>query len=187
MFKAGWLSSASKLPSTHFNQRPDFSEVSLLVIHNISLPPFQFTGRYVEDFFLGKLNRNIHPYFEGIKKLEVSAHFYIRRDGGIVQFVSTLDRAWHAGVSEFEGKENCNDYSVGIELAGADNIPYTRSQYLSLARLTQQIQSEYPAITQNRIVGHCDIAPNRKTDPGASFDWQRYFCLLGHDSFTSDH
>ena len=187
MFEDGWLSSATKIPSPNFNQRPEASEINLLVIHNISLPPFQFNGQFVEDFFLGKLNSVEHPYFNTIKELEVSSHFYIRRDGSVIQFVSTLDRAWHAGVSEFEGKSNCNDYSIGIELAGADNIPYTRNQYHSIASLTKRIQSEYPAITQNRIAGHSDIAPERKTDPGLSFDWQRYFELLRHDSFTSDH
>jgi len=174
MFSHGWLESAQKVVSPHFNSRPESSEVSLLVIHNISLPPNQFKGNYVEEFFSGNLNHREHEYFHGIKDLKVSSHFYIRRDGQIIQFVPIDKRAWHAGVSSFEGSENCNDFSIGIEMAGGDHIPYTSKQYLALKFLTLAIKERFPKITSDRIVGHCDIAPGRKTDPGRSFDWERY-------------
>lgn len=178
MLNNGWYSTAKVLESKHFNDRPDPACVNLLVIHNISLPPNQFQGNYVEDFFTGRLDFDSHQYFSSIKDLKVSSHFYIRRNGEIVQFVPTQERAWHAGVSCFEGVENCNDFSIGVELAGSDEIPYTQKQYLALAKLTKCLIHNYPAITEDRIVGHCHIAPNRKTDPGNSFDWKRYKELI---------
>ena len=149
-------------------------DINLLVIHNISLPPNQFGGKAIDQFFLNKLDENAHPFFKTIRDLKVSAHFVIDRKGEIIQYVALDKRAWHAGVSSFQGIPECNDYSIGIELEGADHIPYTDIQYTKLQHLTQLIQKIYPKITAERIVGHSDIAPTRKTDPGASFDWLRY-------------
>jgi len=170
----GILSSAKQLASTHFNQRPSGADISLLVIHNISLPPGQFGGKYVEKFFLGKLNIADDESFRDIANLKVSAHLVIKRDGQVLQFVNFNDRAWHAGVSNFAGRENCNDFSIGIELEGTDDIDYTDHQYRQLSLITKLLMIAYPKIARDRICGHCDIAPTRKTDPGASFDWKRY-------------
>ncbi|MBH4189601.1 1,6-anhydro-N-acetylmuramyl-L-alanine amidase AmpD [Pseudomonas aeruginosa] len=161
-------------PSPNFNLRPQGDAVSLLVIHNISLPPGQFGTGKVQAFFQNRLDPNEHPYFEEIRHLTVSAHFLIERDGAITQFVSCHDRAWHAGVSCFDGREACNDFSLGIELEGTDTEPYTDAQYTALAGLTRLLRAAFPAITPERIQGHCDIAPERKTDPGEAFDWSRY-------------
>ena len=160
------------------NTRPA-NEVSLLVVHNISLPPNQFGGPFIEDFFCNQLDCTAHDYFQEIHTLQVSAHLLIRRDGSLVQFVPFNQRAWHAGVSEFEGRDNCNDFSIGIELEGADHIAYEACQYDVLAKVTQALMQSYPAITPSRIVGHNQIAPQRKTDPGESFDWPTYQTLLG--------
>ncbi len=170
----GWLASATHCPSPNFNQRPLNTSVSLLVIHNISLPPGEFGGGYVEAFFQNRLDARAHPYFATIAELTVSAHLLIARDGTITQFVSFDDRAWHAGASSFDGVENCNDYSIGIELEGTDDIPYTDAQYESVAKVTRQLLATYPKLTPARITGHEHIAPGRKTDPGPSFDWARY-------------
>ena len=173
----GWLSHVARCPSDNFNPRPS-SEISLLVIHNISLPPGQYGQGYVQAFFTNTLDPAAHPYFETIAHLTVSAHFLIERTGAITQFVSCLDRAWHAGVSCFEGRENCNDFSIGIELEGTDETPYTDAQYAALVELTKALQKTYPLITHERICGHSDIAPVRKTDPGPAFDWARYLQAL---------
>lgn len=177
------LQQAQWCPSPNFNDRPEATEeeeqvINLLVVHNISLPPNEFGGGYVEAFFCNKLDCTAHEYFETIKGLEVSSHLFIKRDGSIVQFVPFNKRAWHAGVSEFNGQQNCNDFSIGIELEGADHIPYEDAQYRSLAQVTNALMAEYPAITKKRITGHSDIAPGRKTDPGPSFDWAKYKILL---------
>lgn len=174
----GWLPGARRVPSPNCNARPAGVEVSLLVIHNISLPPGRFGGPWIEDLFLNRLRHDAHPYFETLRGLQVSAHFLIRRRGDLLQFVSTDARAWHAGKSVFRGLENCNDFSLGIELEGTDERPFTAKQYLRLARLTAQLQRRYPAITLDRIVGHSDIAPGRKTDPGPAFDWARLRAAL---------
>ena len=158
-------------PSPNFGARPDSTEISLLVVHNISLPPGQFGGSHIEDFFCNRLQADAHPYFATIAELQVSAHALIRRDGSVVQFVSCLDRAWHAGRSCFQGEVECNDFGIGIELEGADDIPYTAEQYSALAGLASQVMAAWPAITPERITGHSDIAPGRKTDPGPAFDW----------------
>ena len=157
--------------SPHFSERGHDDVVSLLVIHNISLPPGEFGGKYITDLFLGQLDASVDPFFETIADLKVSAHCLIRRDGEIIQYVSFNHKAWHAGVSVFKGQERCNDYSIGVELEGTDNIAYTKQQYKQLAKLVKKIQASYPLIRHNNIVGHCDIAPQRKTDPGESFDW----------------
>lgn len=173
----GWLVEAEKHKTEHFSHRPKNSEISLLVIHNISLPPGQFGGSHITDFFLGRLNIDLDPYFKEIATLRVSAHCLIQRDGHVVQYVSFNDMAWHAGVSNYQGKERCNDFSIGIELEGTDELPYTEAQYQQLSSVTQCLLQYYPNIKDN-IAGHCDIAPIRKTDPGASFDWLLYKSLL---------
>ncbi len=150
----------------------------MLVVHNISLPPEQFGGSYIEDFFCNKLDCTIHPYFETIKDLQVSAHLLIKRDGAVVQFVPFNKRAWHAGRSEFKGQVECNDFSIGIELEGSDHINYDKRQYEVLAQVTELLLQAYPAMNPERIVGHSDIAPGRKTDPGPSFDWPKYKNLI---------
>jgi len=173
----GWLVEAEHIASQHFNARESEQNVRLLVVHNISLPPGQFGGEHISDLFLGQLDPKADPSFESIYQLRVSAHCLIRRDGKIIQYVSFNDRAWHAGVSEYKGESNCNDFSIGIELEGTDVIPYTDEQYQHLSMLTQAIKVNYPEIKEN-IVGHCDIAPIRKTDPGDVFDWPLYKKML---------
>lgn len=174
MIVDGWLDAAKRCPSPNFNQRPKGEQPCLLVIHNISLPPGRYGGGFIEAFFQNSLDSSKDPYFKEIQNLQVSAHFLIARDGALTQFVSCLDRAWHAGVSVFCGRENCNDYSIGIELEGQDSEAYTAEQYESLAYLTGAIIEAYPKINSEQIVGHCHIAPERKTDPGPAFDWLRY-------------
>lgn len=174
----GWLNGARPIVSPHFNQRPPNVTVDLLVIHNISLPPGKFENGCVEAFFCNQLDVSQDPYFETIATLKVSAHFFIARSGKVTQFVSVLDRAWHAGASSFNGIDNCNDYSIGIELEGCDDIPYTALQYSALVDLTRQIQIIFPQVTSSRIVGHAHIAPGRKTDPGAAFEWDHFFSTL---------
>ncbi|WP_144821531.1 1,6-anhydro-N-acetylmuramyl-L-alanine amidase AmpD [Marinobacter piscensis] len=172
--ETGRLTTARWVPSPNYGPRPQGVLINLLVIHSISLPPRQFGGPYIEDFFSNRLNPDEHPYFATIADLQVSAHALIRRDGSLVQFVSLLDRAWHAGRSCFDGREECNDFSIGIELEGADDIPYTPEQYYALAEVATVITSAWPEITCDRITGHCDIAPGRKTDPGPAFDWTHF-------------
>jgi AmpD protein len=164
----GWLAGAKWLPSPNFGDRPLAEPVSLIVIHNISLPPDEFGGDWVEDFFLNRLNATVHPFFSTISELQVSAHFYIRRDGRLIQFVGCDRRAWHAGQSCWCERDNCNDYSVGIELEGSDNQPYAAEQYAALWPLLDALRQRYPI---SAIAGHCHIAPGRKTDPGPYFDW----------------
>ena len=164
----GWLDAAARIDSPNFGTRPEGSEVSLVVIHNISLPPGQYTGNWVEDFFRNRLDAQVHPYFASIADLQVSAHFYLRRDGRLLQFVSTDERAWHAGRSCWQGRENCNDYSVGIELEGCDEEGYTATQYTILFALIETLQARYPITA---VAGHSHIAPERKSDPGPFFDW----------------
>lgn len=168
----GWLDSARYCPSPNYNQRPA-TAISLVVVHNISLPPRQFGGDYIEQLFTNTLNPKEHPYFADIAHLQVSAHLLIRRQGELVQFVSFLQRAWHAGQSTYLGRENCNDFSIGIELEGADDIAYEEAQYHQLSAVVACLQRAYPTI-ENHITGHEDIAPVRKTDPGAAFDWQKF-------------
>ena len=176
----GLLSSARWCPSPNFGPRPEgeAGEVSLLVVHNISLPPGQYGGGYVEAFFCNELNADEHPYFADIAALQVSSHLLIERDGKIVQFVNFADRAWHAGLSCYQGRENCNDFSIGIELEGTDHEPYTDAQYAALTDVCLELLAEYPALSKYRITGHEHIAPGRKTDPGPAFSWQKLFCGL---------
>ena len=177
----GWYRPARRLHSPNCNERPDPGDVSLLVIHNISLPPGEFGGGYIQDFFCNQLDCGAHPWFDRLRGVEVSAHVLIDREGNCHQFVPFHRRAWHAGESCFEGREQCNDFSIGIELEGTDDAPYTQQQYASLVRLTLAIMESYPAITSARITGHSDIAPQRKTDPGAAFDWPRYRAGIERD------
>jgi len=176
-----WVLEAKKFPSPNFNERPEGADISLLVVHSISLPPNQFGGPYVDDFFQNRLQGD-HPFFDEIKDLQVSAHFLIRRDGTLHQYVACDKRAWHAGVSQWQGRENCNDFSIGVELEGADHIAYEKIQYQRLAALIYTLQQAYPAIkNREHIVGHCHIAPGRKTDPGPAFDWSYlWHCLAAH-------
>lgn len=172
--RQGWLKPHGKvqrLPSPNFDKRPKGVEPTLLVLHNISLPPGQFSGNAICDFFQNKLDCDSHPWFENIRWVKVSAHFLIRRDGDVVQFVSTLHRAWHAGVSRFNQRDNCNDFSIGIELEGTDTQPFTDEQYHALKRLTTVLQARH---TLTAVRGHEHIAPGRKTDPGPHFNWRRY-------------
>ncbi len=175
--KNGWLQNIEIQKSSHFEPRDKNEAVSLLVVHNISLPPGQFGGDHITNFFLGNLEPKLDPYFETIYKIRVSAHCLVQRSGHIIQYVSFDDKAWHAGVSHYQGRERCNDFSIGIELEGTDDIPYTIEQYQQLSRLSKALISRYPAM-ENNIAGHCDIAPERKTDPGTIFDWSLYRKLL---------
>lgn len=163
----GWLAGVTRLPSPNFGERPA-GPVSLVVLHNISLPPDEFGGDWVEKFFLNQLDPTAHPYFATIADVQVSAHFYVRRDGRVVQFVACDQRAWHAGHSSWAGRENCNDYSVGIELEGSDTQAFTARQYRALWRLLDALQQRYPI---EAVAGHSHVAPGRKTDPGPYFDW----------------
>lgn len=171
----GWLSGATRISSPNQDERPVTEPVRLLVVHAISLPPGEFGGDGVERLFTNSLDPAGHPYYRDIHALKVSAHFFIRRDGRVIQFVSTARRAWHAGLSSWRGRERCNDFSLGIELEGCDELPFTRIQYIRLARLIRVLRRNF-AIED--IVGHADIAPDRKTDPGPCFDWLRLRHLL---------
>ncbi|MCC6916396.1 1,6-anhydro-N-acetylmuramyl-L-alanine amidase AmpD [Nitrosomonas sp.] len=167
----GCLIHARYIPSPNCDERPDRNDISLLVIHAISLPPEEFGGEGVIELFTNRINPQAHPYYQALAGLRVSSHFFIRRDGEIIQFVPCTLRAWHAGASNWQGRTCCNDFSIGIELEGSDNQPFESIQYTRLVELTRAIQAAYPI---NDIVGHTDIAPQRKTDPGPYFDWQGY-------------
>lgn len=169
----GLLRGARQVASPHWNARPPGSDVELIVVHGISLPPDQYGGGWIERFFCGNLPADAHPYFATIAALRVSAHALIGRDGTVTQFVPFHGRAWHAGVSSWQGREQCNDYSIGIELEGADETPYTDAQYRSLAALLRVLFDAYPGLAPERVVGHSDVAPGRKSDPGPAFDWAR--------------
>jgi AmpD protein len=173
-----WLNGAVRRPSPNHDRRPPGTEIDLLVIHNISLPPGEFGGPWIDDLFLNRLDPAAHPYFAHIAQLRVSAHLLIRRDGSLTQYVPLALRAWHAGKSSFQGRPDCNGYSIGIELEGSDDQPFEDAQYDRLTRVTREIMALYPAISKDHISGHADIAPGRKTDPGPCFDWQRYLTQL---------
>ncbi|EHT13340.1 1,6-anhydro-N-acetylmuramyl-L-alanine amidase AmpD [Raoultella ornithinolytica] len=177
----GWLVDARRVPSPHHDCRPDDEAPSLLVVHNISLPPGEFGGPWIDALFTGTLDPSAHPFFAEIAHLRVSAHCLIRRDGEIVQYVPFDKRAWHAGVSSYHGRERCNDFSIGIELEGTDTLAYTDAQYQQLVTVTRQLIALYPAIARH-MTGHSDIAPVRKTDPGPAFDWAKFRGLLAASS-----
>lgn len=174
---SGLIAGLRYIPSPNCDERPAGAAVELLVIHNISLPPGEFGGPGIVDLFTNQLDGAAHPYYREIAQLRVSAHFLIRRDGELIQFVPVGKRAWHAGESSWRGRDRCNDYSIGIELEGTDDTPFADIQYERLAQLTNALQAVYALAG---IVGHSDIAPARKTDPGPSFDWPRYRGLLRH-------
>ncbi|MDX1811420.1 MAG: 1,6-anhydro-N-acetylmuramyl-L-alanine amidase AmpD [Gammaproteobacteria bacterium] len=174
----GLLEGAKYIESPNCDERSNGQVIDLLVIHNISLPPGEFGGPYITHLFTNTLNPQEHPFFDEIKELRVSAHLLIRRDGQVIQYVPLNRRAWHAGVSNFCGREKCNDFSIGIEMEGTDTDDYEDIQYQKLAEITREIQRAYPQISLDNIQGHCDIAPERKTDPGESFNWAYYKSLI---------
>jgi AmpD protein len=176
--ESGWICEVDQKKSNFFTPRNHEDQVYLLVVHNISLPSGEFGGEHITNLFLGNIDANAHPSFKDIAKLQVSAHCLIRRDGSIIQYVSFDNKAWHAGISTFNGTNKCNDFSIGIELEGTDDIPYEDVQYHQLANLTHCLQRQYPLIISDNIVGHCDIAKGRKTDPGPSFNWQHFHQCL---------
>jgi AmpD protein len=171
---SGLIRGAPYVASPNCDARPEGAPIDTLVIHSISLPPGRFGGQGIEQLFCNTLNPDDHPYYREIQNLKVSTHVLIRRNGQLVQFVPLHQRAWHAGLSYCEGRSRINDFSVGVELEGADDLPFEDAQYESLTKLTRTLRQAYPAITPERIYGHCDIAPGRKTDPGPTFDWKRY-------------
>ena len=172
---AGWCRKARRAECSNFDARPEGAEISLLVVHNISLPPGEFGGHYIEDLFANRLDCDAHPYFAQLRGLRVSAHFLIRRDGELLQFVSTHDRAWHAGASSFNGRERCNDFSIGIEMEGTDSDEYCDAQYATLAAVTAALLRAHPI---THVCGHQHISPDRKTDPGPGFDWMHFRSAL---------
>ena len=177
---AGRLEGADWLESPNYDQRP-VQQVDLIVVHGISLPPNQFGGEGVAQLFTNQLESQLHPYYSQIAQLKVSAHLFIRRDGSIQQFVNFKHRAWHTGVSNYQGRSGCNDFSVGIELEGADHICYTASQYVSLAQAIKALLVYFPELSKQAIVGHSEIAPGRKTDPGPLFNWRALKRLVATD------
>ena len=170
----GWIKEAKKVESPNFSKRPIEAEISLIVIHGISLPPGMYGSENIDKFFLNKLDPSEHDYFKEISNLKVSSHFLIERSGALKQYVSIHNKAWHAGVSRFEDQEECNDFSIGIEMEGTDQDAYTNDQYTALCSVTKCLMSHFPDIVLDHLVGHADISPIRKTDPGESFDWVRY-------------
>jgi AmpD protein len=171
----GIVAQAVQSPSPNCDPRPEGEAITLLIVHGISLPPGEFGGEAIQRLFTNRLDYDEHPYYETLRGVRVSAHFLIRRDGELIQFVACRDRAWHAGVSVWNGRERCNDFSIGVELEGADDLPYTDLQYQRLSRLTGLLRRRYPIAD---VVGHSDVAPGRKTDPGVAFDWAHYRLLL---------
>ena len=167
---AGYATTARQIRSPNRDARPPGVSIDLIVVHGISLPPGEFGGDAIAQLFTNTLDSRAHPYFESIAGLRVSSHFLIRRDGELVQFVSCNERAWHAGASSWKARDRCNDFSIGIELEGTDDVPYAAAQYTMLARLLRAIRRAYPIVD---VVGHSDVAPGRKTDPGPTFDWPR--------------
>lgn len=174
-WRGGWWSAARACPSPNCGPRPAGLPVSLAIVHSISLPPGEYGGDAIERLFTNRLDWSEHPYFESIRGLEVSAHFVVRRDGSLLQFVSCDERAWHAGRSAWRGRENCNDHSIGIELEGLEGGAFEPAQYAQLARLLRVLAARYPI---SEAVGHEHVAPGRKHDPGAGFDWTRLSALL---------
>ena len=180
----GWLLNARQVASPNCDERPGDGHIDLIVVHGISLPPGCFGGPYIDQLFTNSLDCSVDPYFAEIKGLQVSAHVLIHRDGSVTQYVPFDRRAWHAGQSCFDGRDGCNDYSIGIELEGCDDQPYEPLQYQALATLVTLLMQCYPAITPERVCGHSDIAPGRKTDPGPAFDWSQLHRLLAASSMS---
>jgi len=176
--KSGLIEGVSYIPSPNMDERPDGVAIDLVVIHSISLPPGQYGGHWIEKFFCNQLPLDAHPYFKEIIEMKVSSHALIQRDGSILQFVPFHKRAWHAGESSFQGRDACNDFSIGIELEGTDTDAFESRQYDQLASLIRGLEQTYPLVTSDRVTGHSDIAPMRKTDPGSGFDWEKISKLL---------
>jgi AmpD protein len=174
----GILDGARQVPSPNCDDRPAGIVADLLVVHGISLPPGEFGGPWIDRLFTNALPRDAHPYFESVADLRVSSHLLLRRDGEVVQYVPFHRRAWHAGISSWQGRERCNDFSIGIELEGTDTVPYESTQYAALARVVAVLCRAYPSLSPARLVGHSDVAPGRKTDPGSAFDWPRLRSLV---------
>jgi AmpD protein len=177
----GWLPGARRAPCPNWDERPPGLDVDLLVIHGISLPPGEFGGPWIDALFRNRLNPDAHPYFREIAHLRVSTHLLIRRGGELIQYVDLHKRAWHAGTSSFRGRDACNDFAIGVELEGSDGVPYEDAQYRVLAHTANELTRRFPAIGPERIVGHSDIAPGRKSDPGNAFDWGRLRRLMELD------
>jgi AmpD protein len=175
---SGLIDPARQVPSCNCDARPDDAQPELILLHGISLPPGEFGGGEIEALFTNCLDWNAHPYFAEIRGLEVSSHLLIRRDGEVLQFVPFEQRAWHAGASSFRGRERCNDYAIGIELEGTDELAYEARQYATLAEVIKALQRAYPALSTREIAAHSDVAPGRKTDPGPAFDWLRLYDAL---------
>lgn len=175
MTPEGWLEDARRVESPNQDDRPAGVEISLLLVHSISLPPGEYGGDAIERFFTNRLDLQAHPYFQEIAGMRVSAHFLVRRDGELVQFVPVLKRAWHAGVSSWRGRTACNDFSVGVELEGTDEGPFEEAQYQALDALVRRLRESLPL---RDIAAHSDVAPERKTDPGAGFAWARLLARL---------
>jgi len=175
---SGHLTQARQVASPNYDARPDGIAFDLIVVHGISLPPNEFGGAEIDQLFTNTLPWDAHPYFKQIEGLKASTHLLIRRDGELVQYVSFKDRAWHAGASNYRGRERCNDFSIGIELEGADDLAYEPVQYRVLAETIGALCQAYPSLARERVVGHSDIAPGRKTDPGEAFDWPRLRALI---------
>ncbi|HEX9206724.1 MAG TPA: 1,6-anhydro-N-acetylmuramyl-L-alanine amidase AmpD [Steroidobacteraceae bacterium] len=174
----GLLAGARQVPSPNCDDRPAGTVPELIVVHGIGLPPGEYGGPWIDRLFTNALPPEAHPYFEQVAGLRVSSHLLIRRDGEVVQYVPCHRRAWHAGVSSWQGRERCNDFSIGIELEGADHEPYDSTQYAMLARVITELCRAYPSLSPDRVVGHSDVAPGRKTDPGPAFDWPRLRALV---------
>lgn len=174
----GLLKDVRQVLSPHCDARPSGAQPELIVVHGISLPPGEFGGPWIDALFTGGLPPAAHPYFETIRDARVSAHVLVKRDGSITQYVPFAQRAWHAGASEYCGRHNCNDFSIGVELEGTDDLPYESRQYAMLAALIGALLACYPTLSRERLAGHSDIAPGRKTDPGPAFDWPRLRGLL---------
>ncbi len=183
--ESGLLEGAEQRPSPNFDDRPEGTEPDLIVIHGINLPPGEYGGPWIDALFTNTLDPDAHPYFADIHQLKVSSHLLIRRTGELVQYVPFHKRAWHAGVSSFEGRERCNDFSIGIELEGSDEEPYEPVQYNRLAEVIIALELAYPGLGRARLVGHSDIAPGRKTDPGPAFHWPHLLALLSSSDETN--
>jgi len=176
--KTGLIDNIQYIASANRDDRPADEDIDLIVIHSISLPPGEYGGPWIEKLFTNQLPADQHPYFKDIHQMKVSAHVLIRRDGTVQQFVPFHQRAWHAGQSCYQGRETCNDFSIGIELEGTDDSPFEDAQYQQLADLVMALEASYPNIRRSRLTGHSDIAPGRKTDPGTGFDWHKLKSLI---------
>ncbi len=177
--ESGLMRNARQVASPNYDARPDGVEAELIVVHGISLPPGEFGGPWIERLFMNTLPLDMHPYLAEIGELRVSSHLLVARDGGLIQFVKFTDRAWHAGQSSYHGRAACNDFSIGVELEGLDTLAYEGAQYDTLAEVVAALCDAYPRLSPERLVGHSDISPGRKTDPGPAFDWERARHCIG--------